>query len=192
MNISRRLSIREKMKKRIIILFSLLAFILMLTGCTMNNSPRAKVETILMKYQKNSDSVVSELNDYLDTLNIPDDSHEEYKKIYLKQYSDLKYNIKDEMIDGDTATVTVQIEVYDYYKIENVATKYINDNPDKFSTNDVYDSTKVLEYKLDKFNNAKDRVTYRINFNLTKIDNEWTVDNLSNEDLEKIHGIYAH
>ena len=46
--------------------------------------------------------------------------------------------------------------------------------------------------KLDKFNNAKDRVTYTINFKLTKVDNEWTVDNLSNQDLEKIHGIYAH
>ena len=180
------------MKKRITALFSIVALILILTGCTMNNNPRAKVETVLMKYQKNSDSIVSELNDYLNTLNIPDDSHEEYKKIYLKQYSDLKYDIKDEMIDGDTATVTAQIEVYDYYKIENDATKYINDNPDKFSTNNVYDSAKVLEYKLDKFNNAKDRVTYTINFKLTKIDKEWTVDNLSNEDLEKIHGIYAH
>ena len=102
------------------------------------------------------------------------------------------YNIKDEMIDGDTATVTTQIEVYDYYKIDNDATKYVSDNPDKFSTNNVYDSAKVLEYKIDKLNNAKDRVTYTITFNLTKVDNEWKVDNLSNEDLEKIHGIYAH
>lgn len=180
------------MKKRIIFIFSLLSILLIITGCTMNNTPRAKVETVLMKYQKNSDSIVSELDDYLNTLSIPSDSHDEYKKIYLKQYSDLKYDIKDEMIDGDTATVTAQIEVYDYYKIENDATKYINDNPDKFSNNDIYDSAKVLEYKLDKFNNAKDRVTYTINFKLTKIDNEWTVDNLSNEDLEKIHGIYAH
>ncbi len=180
------------MKKRIIFIFSLLSILLIITGCTMNNTPRAKVETVLMKYQKNSDSIVSELDDYLNTLSIPSDSHDEYKKIYLKQYSDLKYDIKDEMIDGDTATVTAQIEVYDYYKIENDATKYINDNPDKFSTNDIYDSAKVLEYKLDKFNNAKDRVTYTINFKLTKVDNEWIVDNLSNEDLEKIHGIYAH
>ena len=156
------------MKKKII-LISLFMLCFILTGCSLNNTPKAKVETLLMKYQKNSDSVMSELDDYLNTL-----------------------NIKDEMIDGDTATVTTQIEVYDYYKIDNDATKYVSDNPDKFSTNNVYDSKKVLEYKIDKLTNAKDRVTYTVVFNLTKVDNEWKVDNLSNEDLEKIHGIYAH
>ena len=179
------------MKKRII-LISLFMLCFILTGCSLNNTPKAKVETLLMKYQKNSDSVMSELDDYLNTLDIQDDAHEEYKKVYTKQYSDLTYSIKNEMIDGDTATVTTQIEVYDYYKIDNDATKYVSDNPDKFSTNNVYDSKKVLEYKIDKLTNAKDRVTYTVVFNLTKIDNEWKVDNLSNEDLEKIHGIYAH
>lgn len=179
------------MKKKII-LISLFMLCFILTGCSLNNTPKAKVETLLMKYQKNSDSVMSELDDYLNTLNIKDDAHEEYKKVYTKQYSDLTYNVKDELIDGDTATVTTQIEVYDYYKIDNDATKYVSDNPDKFSTNNVYDSKKVLEYKIDKLINAKDRVTYTVVFNLTKVDNEWKVDNLSNEDLEKIHGIYAH
>ena len=179
------------MKKKII-LISLFMLCFILTGCSLNNTPKAKVETLLMKYQKNSDSVMSELDDYLNTLNIKDDAHEEYKKVYTKQYSDLTYNIKDEMIDGDSATVTTQFEVYDYYKIDNDATKYVSDNPDKFSTNNVYDSKKVLEYKIDKLTNAKDRVTYTVVFNLTKVDNEWKVDNLSNEDLEKIHGIYAH
>lgn len=179
------------MKKKII-LISLFMLCFILTGCSLNNTPKAKVETLLMKYQKNSDSVMSELDDYLNTLNIKDDAHEEYKKVYTKQYSDLTYNIKDEMIDGDTATVTTQIEVYDYYKIDNDATKYVSDNPDKFSSNNVYDSKKVLEYKIDRLTNAKDRVTYTVVFNLTKVDNEWKVDNLSNEDLEKIHGIYAH
>ena len=179
------------MKKKII-LISLFMLCFILTGCSLNNTPKAKVETLLMKYQKNSDSVMSELDDYLNTLNIKDDAHEEYKKVYTKQYSDLTYNIKDEMIDGDTATVTTQIEVYDYYKIDNDATKYVSDNPNKFSTNNVYDSKKVLEYKIDKLTNAKDRVTYTVVFDLTKVDNEWKVDNLSNEDLEKIHGIYAH
>ena len=116
----------------------------------------------------------------------------ELKKSPILIAEDIANNIKDEMIDGDTATVTTQIEVYDYYKIDNDATKYVSDNPDKFSTNNVYDSKKVLEYKIDKLTNAKDRVTYTVVFNLTKVDNEWKVDNLSNEDLEKIHGIYAH
>ena len=85
------------MKKKII-LISLFMLCFILTGCSLNNTPKAKVETLLMKYQKNSDSVMNELDDYLNTLNIKDDAHEEYKKVYTKQYSDLTYNIKDEMI----------------------------------------------------------------------------------------------
>ena len=50
------------MKKKII-LFSLLLLGIMLTGCSFNNTPKAKVETVLMKYQKNSDSVMNELHD---------------------------------------------------------------------------------------------------------------------------------
>lgn len=179
------------MKKKII-LFILVVLSIFITGCSFNNTPKSKVESLLMKYQKNNDSVMSELNDYMDTLNIDKDSYDEYKKVYTKQYTDLTYDIKDEMIDGDTATVTAQIEVYDYYKIDNDATKYVSDNADMFSSNGVYDSAKVMEYKLDKLKSAKERVTYTINFKLTKVDNEWKIDNLSNEDLEKIHGIYAH
>ena len=72
----------------------------------------------------------------------------------------------------------------------------LNQTPVRTSRNFKINNIKLdnidIPNKLDKFNNAKDRVTYTINFNLTKIDNEWTVDNLNNEDLEKIHGIYAH
>ena len=73
------------MKKKII-LISLFMLCFILTGCSLNNTPKAKVETLLMKYQKNSDSVMNELDDYLNTLNIKDDAHEEYKKVYsIKQ-----------------------------------------------------------------------------------------------------------
>lgn len=177
---------------RKILLVCLLSLVLFITGCSLGSSPKTKVESVLMKYQNNSDSVMNELNDYLKTLNISEDSHEEYKKVYTKQYTDLTYTIKDELIDGDKASVTAQIEVYDYYKIDNESVKYINDNPSEFSSNNVYDAVKVLKYKIDKLTNAKERVTYTIKFNLSKIDNEWVIDKLSDEDLEKIHGIYAH
>ena len=40
----------------------------------------------------------------------------------------------DESIDGDNATVTVQIEVYDYFKVNNEVNNYIGNNPNDFST----------------------------------------------------------
>lgn len=177
--------------KRKILLISLF-LVLLITGCSIGNTPKSKVETLLMKYKDNNDTILTELDNYLDTLEIEENSHNDYKKVYTKQYTDMTYEIKDELIDGDNASVTVQIEVYDYYKIENEATKYVNDNPDNFKVNNIYDAKKVLEYKLDKLNKAKDRVNYTLIFNLTKVDNEWTIDKLSEEDLEKIHGIYAH
>lgn len=178
---------KSKFKFWGIILISLCLF-----GCSFNNSPKSKVESVLMKYQNNTDIVSSELSDYLSSLNVNEKDYDDYKKVYERQYNDLTYEIKDETIDGDSAIVTVQVEVYDYYKVENDITKYTSSNPDEFMTNNVYDLSKVLEYKLDKLFKTDERVTYTIAFSLTKIDNEWTIDKLSNEDLEKIHGVYAH
>ena len=32
----------------------------------------------------------------------------------------------------------------------------------------------------------------KIDFNLTKVDNNWVVNELTNEQLEKIHGVYEY
>ena len=102
------------MKKKISI-FSLLLLVTMLFGCTMGNTPKAKVETLLNRYQSKDNSIVGELDDYLKTLTIDDKNYDDYKNVYLKQYENMKYVIKDEKIDGDNATVVAQIDVYDYY-----------------------------------------------------------------------------
>ena len=179
------------MRKKIILL-SLVVLSFMLVGCSFNNTPKAKVEEVLMKYQNNSDVVKNELNDYLGTLDISENNLEEYRKIYDRQYANLTYDIKDELIDGDKASVKVQIEVYDYYKTEQDAIRYTTDNAADFITDNMMDIGKVMTYKLDKLFKTNERVTYTIMFNLNKVDDVWTIDKLSNEDLEKIHGIYAH
>ena len=180
------------MKKKLLTIGSILILCLGLFGCGIKNTPKKKVETLLMSYQSNNDSIVSELEDYVRTLTSSDNYFEEYKKVYLKQYQDLKYEIKDERIDGDNAVVTAQIEVYDYYKTENDVNNYIATNPNEFNNNGVYDALKGLKYRIDELNKSKDRVIYTIDFSLTKVNDNWTIDNLSEEDLEKIHGIYAH
>ena len=69
---------------------------------------------------------------------------------------------------------------------------YITNHQDEFNTNGIFDNNKVLEYKIKELTNTKDKVTYTIVFNLTKVNDTWTIDNLSEEELEKIHGTYAH
>lgn len=178
------------MKKKIY-LMGLIILTALLFGCN-NNTPKGKVERLLMNYQNNNDVIISELEDYLNSQTSDVKTFNAYKEVYLRQYNDLTYQIKDETIDGDNATVTAQIEVYDYYKTETDSNNYITLNPDEFSSDGTYDSNKALDYRTKKLNNAKERVTYTITFNLTKVNNEWTIDNLSTEDLEKIHGIYMH
>lgn len=179
------------MKNKILV-FSLLLFSIILFGCEFNNTPTKKVESLLMKYQNNSESVSKELDDYVKSEQIDSAYQEKYKEVFLKQYQDLKYEIKDEKIDGDNAEVTTQIEVYDYYKTQTAVSTYISNHQEEFNTNGIFDNNKVLEYKIKELTNTKDKVTYTIVFNLRKVNDTWTIDTLTEEELEKIHGTYAH
>ena len=181
------------MKKKYLLVISMLIMILGTFGCElMQITPKKKVELLLSDYQNNNDMIISELNDYIKTIATDDSTFEEYKKVYLRQYQDLKYEIKDETIDGDHAKITAQIDVYDYYKADTEAKTFITNNPNEFTNNGVYDSKKGILYRIESLSKTNDRVTYTITINLTKVNNEWTIDNLTEEDLEKIHGTFIH
>ena len=50
-----------------------------------------------------------------------------------------------------------------------------------------------MNYKLDKMKKTTDTVDYNIIFNVTKDDKgNYKVTDLSNSDLEKIHGVYNY
>ena len=97
------------MKKVLVIIIS----VLLLSGCMSSNTPTAKVESLFYKYNSNDESIVTELKDYLNGFDMDEEAKTKYEKIYLKQFKDLTYEVKEEEIDGDTAEVTVQITVYD-------------------------------------------------------------------------------
>jgi hypothetical protein len=46
--------------------------------------------------------------------------------------------------------------------------------------------------KLMALENVNDRVKYTINFTLSKIDEEWIVDDLTETERMKIHGLYSY
>lgn len=179
------------MKKKYSIIISIFMLIC-LFGCALNASPSAKVKELMSKYNNKDSAILSELEDYIAESEVDEKHIEDYKEVYIRQYEDLKYTIKDEMIDGDNATVTAEIEVYDYYKKNQDVEKYIVDNNDSFTENNIYNPIKALEYKINELKNTNDKITYTIIFNLTKINDKWTIDTLSNEELEKIHGTFAH
>lgn len=169
-----------------------LLFLFLVTGCGMGNTPSTKVEELLTKYNNNADVVKTELGDYLSSLDLDEDNQKGYENVYLRQYSDMTYKITDEKINGANAVVTVQVKVYDYYTAEKDINDYISTHQTEFYEDDVYSANAALKYRIDELKKANDRVEYNIDFTLTKVNNVWTVDTLSNEQLEKIHGTYAY
>ena len=173
----------------------LLLVIVCLTGCNnLMNTPTKKVEYLLSKYQSNDSEVLKQLDETLLTDAIlTKEEKEKYKTIMQKQYKDLMYNIKNEAIDGKTAVVEVEIDVYDYAKSITNSEKELLNNSDNFknSTGEV-DTIKYNDYKLNNLEKVTDRVKYTINFTLSKIDEEWVVDDLTETERMKIHGLYAY
>lgn len=163
-----------------------LCAVFLLTGCgekvvdEIMNTPTKKVENLFSKYQRLDEDVL----DDLDTIVAEEESfnteqRERYRTLMKKHYENLSYKVKDEVIDGDNAIVTVEIEVTDYTKINNI---------DNLSSNGIIEAS--IDELLDDIESAKDKVTYTLEIPVTKYDDEWTVDPLSEENFQKIHGIY--
>lgn len=175
-------------------LFLLITSILLLTGCVfLGNAPKDEVAKFLNNYKNNGESVVNELNDYLDEQNLDEDTKEDYRELYLRQYSNLKYEIKDQKIDGNNATVEVQITVFDYYKTDKLTGDYFTANQADFvdADGDV-DFSKYFTYKIKKLLDTTDTVDYTLTLNLKKNDNKWEIEPLTNEELMKLHGTYEY
>jgi len=178
------------MKKLVIFLIVLILF----TGCSndLMNTPTKRVETLMNNYITLNSEVLSDLDKTLLSETVmTNDQKERYKSIIKRQYQHLSYEIKDETIDGDAATVEVQVEVYDYGKAINDANNYLQENSNEFLTTEgVMDTEKFNNYKLDNLEKVKDKVTYTLNLTLRKIDDKWTLDDLTDVEINKIHGLY--
>ena len=191
------------------------AFILLLVivGCSNNMStPTNKVEEFLGKYQSMDEDVLQQLDQVIkddDTMN--DDQKDKYKALMEKQYQNLSYKIENEDIEGDSATVDVEIEVLDYATSIAKSKEYYEEHKDEIekendkeqSDNDnvledaaegveeaTEESAAYIDYKLKELQSVADTTTYTITFYLTKEDGEWKLQDISDLDLQKIHGLY--
>lgn len=168
--------------------------IFLLAGCgNMMNTPTKKVEAFLGKYQTMDNDVLEQLDDVIASAGaMTDNQKKEYRELMKKQYQNLSYKIKDEKEDGTNASVEVEIEVYDYGKAISEAETYLTTHREEFlSENKVdIDTNKFLDYKIDKMDSLKDKIKYTINFTLAKVNDKWQLDNISDVDRQKLHGLY--
>ena len=167
--------------KKIIVLLSIVLIASFLTGCSMTITPTKKVEELLAKYKIKDKNVLTQLDSVMeDAETMTDTQKRTYHELMEKQYENLNYRIKDEKIDGNSATVIVEIEVYDYGKAITESEQYLANNKQDF----------LDEYKIGKMKTTNDKIKYTINFTLTKKDKQWTIDELSDIDRLKLHGLY--
>lgn len=181
------------MKKIIFFLTGML--IVTLVGCgVVENTPTKQVEAFLSMYQKGDNKVLDDLDSSIENYGVFNDTQkEEYRDLMKKHYQGLKYEVKDEVIDGDNATVTVEIEVNDYSKVLTDAEKYRQDHEEEFTSNGKFDESKFITYRLNKMKEVNEKVKYTLNLTLTKDKNEkWLLDDLTTSDEQKLNGTYAH
>lgn len=204
------------MKKKIILV--LLLVVMFMTGCGNNMAtPTDKVEEFLGKYQSMDSDVLTQLDNVISndtTMN--DKQKSDYKALMEKQYQNMSYKIKEEEIDGDEASVLVEIEVYDYANSILESREYYTEHRDEFEDdeegildNDGADTdndgktedgeivggavdsiSSFITYKLEQLMDVTDTVKYEITFNLTKEDGKWKVQDLTDVDRQKIHGLF--
>lgn len=166
------------MKKKLLFL---VVPVLFLVACTMANTPTSKVEELFSKYQKVDSEIDREITTILNEQNLSESQKDRYRKVLEKQYKNLTYQIREEIIDGNNATVNVEIEVLDLKKaIDNLMFD------SSIYTKETYD-----DEKLNRLESAKEKVKYSLQLTLIKLeDGTWYLNALTNEEIKKIQGMY--
>lgn len=174
----------------------IITVLLLMSGCgeKLMNTPTKKVETLFNNYQTLNNDVLDDLDAAIgknDTFN--ETQADKYRTMMKNHYQNLIYKIKDEETNGDTAIVTVEIEVTDYSKIMAETNTYYNEHISEFvNETGEYDQSKFLDYQLEQYAKTNDKVKYTLDITLTKVNDKWQVDKLSDDDLDKINGIYTY
>lgn len=182
------------MKKILYIISTMLLFLI--TGCNMNKTPSQAVEKLMSKYQSMDSKIIDQLDTIVSSdITMTNDQQLKYKKLMERQYQNMTYKITKEEINGNNAEVYIEVEVYDYNNSIKKSRKYYEEHKNEFKNDndqqlDGVLSGKFIDYKLNELENVSERIYYEIKFELEKKDKEWHVKDLSDNDIEKIHGLY--
>ncbi len=167
---------------------------LLLTGCSCSindNSPEDAIETFFEMYRNKDDNIIEQLKEVIETEGLTDEQEVQYQELMEKQYDQFAYVIKDVEENDDYATATVEVTVLNYRSAIDEAEKELEENPDKFNDDDGnFSDEKYMDYKIEKMQEVTDTTTHTIELSLTKENGIWSVDQLSSDDISKLHGLY--
>ena len=178
------------MKKLLVVICAVLLF----TGCSCSiddTTTEQAVDTFFEKYRAKDDNVITQLIDTIENEDLTDDSKEKYKKLMEKQYDQFAYVIKDVEESEDKATATVELTVLNYRSAVLQAEEDLKNNPEQFNDEEgKFSEKKYMDYKIEKMNEVVDTTTHTIELTLTKEAGMWKVEQLSSDDIAKLHGLY--
>lgn len=181
--------------KKLIYFISILFIV---TGCSLktniSNSPTKVVEEYLDNYQILTEEVLDKINNIAESeIDFDEEQKEEYKDLIKKHYQDLTYKIKDETVNGDSATVEVEIEVNDYTNNLKELQKSREDNLEKYyDENGNFDNIKYNKDKIEAIKSSKERVKYTLYLSLNNDNGKWILNDLTDSEEEKLLGIYEY
>lgn len=176
------------MKKILLVLIG----IFILSACSFTSSPSTKAEEYLSRYTSLNEDVLQDLETTTSSENLSTANKDVYKEVLKRQYQNIKYTVKDEEINGDKATVTMKITVYDLYKADKASLDYLNLHNDEFYVNGIINQDKYDTYKVNNMLNTNETVDYEIEMYLNKENGTWIVQDVDNQTLSKIHGLYNY
>ncbi len=166
-----------------------------LTGCDdMMNTPTKRVEEFLGKYQIMDQEVIDQLDATIKKDdNLTEEQKDEYKALMEKQYQNLSYKIKNEVVDGEDAEVAVEISVFDYESALEKAEAYISKNETEFETDHKRDREKEWDYKIKQMKSVVDKVQYTLEFEVSKEEEKkrWNIKEVDDDMILKLHGLYS-
>lgn len=177
------------MKKILLVLL-----LVLVVGCTSTKTAKDVVEDYLRSYQNLEYQVLVDMEQVINSdIDMSIEQKEIYREVLKKQYEDLTYEITGESYNDDNATVTVKINVYDYYEISNIASEYLKNNTSEFYDSEyTYDSSLYMDFKLNLYKNTTNKVSYNLDFDLYKEDGIWKIETITSDMLEKLHGVYNY
>lgn len=148
-----------------------------LVGCTNKSSKEAVIE-YLEKYRNFTAEIEESLMKDLESVNWTKEQKEKYILLLKKQFVNLKYKIKEEIYNGEEATVLVDITVYNYHNSKREALKEQDE------------SQNYIDKVLEKMNNETHTIKYTLVFKTNYKEGVWVLEQPSEETLKKIEGIY--
>ncbi len=178
------------MKKVLVVLCAILLF----TGCSCSlndTKPEEAVETFFEKYRAKDDNIITQLKDTIENEDLNDGAKEKYQDLMEKQYDSFAYAIKDIKEEKDEAVATVELTVLNYRSAILKTEEELKNNPEKFNDEEGnFSEEKYMDYKIEKMQEVNDTTTHTIELSLTKENGMWKVNQLSSDDISKLHGLY--